>query len=81
MKLRSLTIIISGLIFLIPFIAIAQSDLRAKFEPADGECLFFIGQDLGAIGGLENYSDGYCDHFDIPAGFTVYTNFSPGAES
>jgi Glycosyl hydrolase family 26 len=54
---------------------------RAKFEPADGECLFFIGQDLKAIGGLNNYTDGYCDNFDFPAGFTTYTNFSPGSES
>ncbi|WP_339918097.1 1,4-beta-xylanase [Yeosuana marina] len=53
----------------------------AKFEPADGECLFFIGQDLRAVGGLDNYTDGYCDHFDVPAGVTVYTGFSSGAES
>ena len=54
---------------------------QTKFEPKDGECLFFIGQDMGATGGLNNYTDGYCDHFDVPTGFTVYTNFSPGGES
>ncbi len=54
---------------------------KAKFEPADGKCLFFIGQDLQATGGLENYTDGYCDHFEVPAGVTVYTGFSPGTES
>lgn len=53
----------------------------AKFEPDDGKCLFLIGQDLEAIGGMDNYKNGYCDHFDIPAGFTVYTNFSPNSES
>ncbi len=53
----------------------------AKFEPKDGECLFFIGQDLSATGGVEGYEDGYVNHFDVPAGFTVYTNFSPGEES
>lgn len=53
----------------------------AKFEPGDGECLFFIGQDLGAVGGLEHYSNGYCDIFAIPAGVTVYTGFSPGTIS
>jgi hypothetical protein len=53
----------------------------AKFEPADGSCLFFIGQDLQSTGGLENYNEGYCDHFSVPSGFTVYTNFSPGGES
>jgi hypothetical protein len=54
---------------------------RAKFEPADGEVLFFIGQDMGATGALDGYDQGYCDHFDVPAGFTVYTNLSPGGES
>ena len=53
----------------------------AKFEPENGKCIFFIGQDLGAIGGLDSYNDGYCDYFDVPAGVTVYTNFSPGDES
>lgn len=54
---------------------------QAKFEPKDGDCLFFIGQDMGATGGLNNYTNGYCDHFEVPAGFTVYTSFSPGGES
>jgi len=53
----------------------------AKFEPPNGQFLFFIGQDLGAIGGLDQYKDGYCDNFDVPTGFTTYTNFSPGGES
>ncbi len=52
-----------------------------KFEPADGECILFVGQDLGAIGGFEGYSDGYLDHFEIPGGFTMYTNFRPGDTS
>lgn len=54
---------------------------KAKFEPGEGECLFFIGQDMRAIGGLENYSDGYCDHFEVPAGITLYTGFAIGTES
>ena len=54
---------------------------RAKFEPEDRECLFFIGQDVNAIGGLENYNEGYVNHFDVPAGVTAYTNFRPGDKS
>ena len=54
---------------------------KAKFEPEDGKCLVFIGQDMDAIGGLKDYSDGYCDHFEVPAGITLYTNFSPGVNS
>ncbi len=46
----------------------------SKFEPTEGKYLFFIGQDMGAIGGLDNYTNGYCDNFDIPTGFTLYTN-------
>jgi hypothetical protein len=53
----------------------------AQFEPAGDVCLFFIGQDMEATGGLENYSEGYCDFFETPSGFTIYTNFSPGEES
>ncbi len=59
----------------------SQKDSLAKFEPEDGKCLFFIGQDMPAIGGLTDYNEGYCDSFEIPAGITGYTNFSPGSES
>ncbi|GMN09257.1 hypothetical protein MTsPCn9_02870 [Croceitalea sp. MTPC9] len=52
-----------------------------KFEPKDGECLLFIGQDMAAVGGLNNYSNGYCDYFKIPAGITIYTGLSIGGES
>lgn len=50
----------------------------AKFEPEDGKCILFVGQELEAIGGLEKWNDGYFDHFATPGGFTMYTNFSPG---
>lgn len=52
-----------------------------KFEPKDGECLFFIGQDLEAVGGFKDYSEGYVDTFNIPPGFTVYTNLSSRGKS
>lgn len=54
---------------------------RAKYEPEDGKVLLFAGQELEAVGGLENYSDGYLDHYPRPAGFTTYTGFSPGDSS
>ena len=50
----------------------------AKFEPEGNQCLVFVGQELEAIGGLEEWSDGYLDHFDRPAGFTMYSSMSPG---
>lgn len=53
----------------------------AKFEPPAGKCLVFIGQDLGAVGGLDSHNDGYVDHFNSPTGITTYTNLSPGGES
>ena len=51
---------------------------RSKFEPEDGKCILFAGQELEAIGGLEEWNDGYFDHFDAPGGFTMYTDLSPG---
>lgn len=53
----------------------------AKFEPKDGEVLLFVGQELEAVGGLEEYNDGYLDHFDRPAGWTTYSNINPGESS
>lgn len=52
----------------------------AKFEPADGKCLLFVGQELTSIGGLAAYNDGYLDHFKTPGGFTMYTKIRPGDE-
>ncbi|KXX70969.1 glycoside hydrolase family 26 protein [Flammeovirga sp. SJP92] len=47
----------------------------AKFVPADGKKLLIIGQDLGAVGGLSNYNQGYIDALGYyPAGITSYTN-------
>lgn len=55
---------------------VGQSTLE-KFEPQNGKILLFVGQELDAIGGLDEYNDGYFDHFRIPAGFTMYTNIQP----
>ncbi|WP_281616323.1 glycosyl hydrolase [Flammeovirga sp. SubArs3] len=47
----------------------------AKFAPVDGKRLLIMGQDLGAVGGLDQYTDGYVDHFSqMPAGITTYTS-------
>ncbi len=51
------------------------------YIPDDGKCLVFIGQELDAIGGVGQWSDGYLDHFDRPYGFTMYTDLMPGTES
>ena len=50
----------------------------AKFEPSEG-VLLFVGQELEAVGGLEEYHDGYLDHFPTPAGWTTYSNINPGS--
>nr|WP_299337757.1 glycosyl hydrolase [Allomuricauda sp.] len=57
----------------------AQRQL-AKFEPKKG-VLLFVGQELEAVGGLEDYNDGYLDHFAKPAGWTTYSNINPGGNS
>ena len=51
-----------------------------KYEPEQGKCYLFVGQDLGAVGGMEDYSDGYCDYFDVPAGITVYLGLAENGE-
>ncbi|MBZ0297211.1 MAG: 1,4-beta-xylanase [Anaerolineae bacterium] len=49
--------------------------MQVKFMPATGQTLFIIGQDLGAVGGLPGYTDGYVDHVTpFPGGVTTYTN-------
>ncbi|MFY0653048.1 MAG: hypothetical protein JXQ96_13490 [Cyclobacteriaceae bacterium] len=53
----------------------------AKFEPEDGKVILFAGQELEAVGGLDDYSDGYIDHFDTPGGFTTYSGLSVGGDS
>lgn len=68
------------LVFFLLFFALSVG-LGQKFAPKTGQCLVFVGQDLGATGGLEDYDQGYSDYFEIPAGVTVYTNLSPGGES
>ena len=49
-----------------------------KFEPKDGECILFVGQEMEAIGGLNAFQDGYLDHFPTPGGWTMYTKIRPG---
>lgn len=47
----------------------------APYTPPLGRALLIIGQDLGAIGGLKNYEEGYTDNINIlPSGLTTYTN-------
>ena len=53
----------------------------AKFEPADGKVLVFVGQDNETIGGQAKYNDGYVDHFGTPAGITHYVYFTEGVEN
>jgi hypothetical protein len=58
-----------------------DSTRLAKFEPADGKVILFVGQELESIGGTENYTDGYFDHFPAPGGFTQYTDFLTGVNT
>lgn len=61
--------------------SIPRKRALAKFEPEDGKVLLFVGQELEAVGGLEEYNDGYLDHFEKPAGWTTYSNINPGDDS
>ena len=64
--------------FILTFFIFYLTNIHAqKFVPKNGGCLLFVGQDLESVGGLENYNNGYVDHFKTPAGITLYTNLSP----
>ena len=48
---------------------------KSLFEPDDHKTYFFLGQDLGTIGGMPGYTSGYMDQgLPLPVGFTTYTN-------
>ncbi len=70
------------LLVLLPFVSsvFAQEsamETTAKFLPPDGKTLLLIGQDLGAVGGLPGYTDGYADHVPLtPGGITTYTDIA-----
>ena len=46
-----------------------------KFEPPNGKAIVFVGQELEAIGGTDQFNDGYYNHFPAAGGFTAYTSF------
>ncbi|MFM7023402.1 MAG: PKD domain-containing protein [Flavobacteriales bacterium] len=54
----------------------------AKFEPAPGKALLIIGQDLDAVGGLANRTNGYIEKVVgsttgiFPGGVTTYTDLT-----
>lgn len=68
------------LCFLTACISNTPTASHSKFEPEDGKCLVFIGQDMEAIGGTPG-KQGYVDFFGTPAGITIYTNIRPGDTS
>lgn len=69
------------LFMLLPFLAQGQRSGHngaPKYAPEDGKKLLVIGQDIGSVGGLTSYTNGYIDNLNqIPAGVTSYTGF-PG---
>lgn len=59
-------------VLLISLLMLLTSCAAAQEE--EKRVMLFIGQDLGAIGGLEGYNEGYIDTFGMPDGVTTYTN-------
>jgi beta-glucanase (GH16 family) len=54
-----------------------NAEIQAKFLLPDEQILFIVGQDLGAIGGMSDYSDGYHDYIELTAtGLTTYTDIA-----
>lgn len=69
-------ILISVVCFLLSWVVAGQSSSHngaPKYIPEEGKKLLILGQDLGAVGGLDNYTVGYVDALNqIPAGVTSY---------
>ena len=80
MNTRSILLIGVALIMSICYLSGQSSAHKGqpKFEPEDGKVLLVLGQDLGAVGGLNSYSNGYVDNITdhLPAGVTTYTNIA-----
>ena len=82
---RSLILFLSASIFSCHTVTDTAKDVKAnsgsrlaKFEPADGRVILFVGQEPESIGGTDLYTDGYFDHYPAPGGFTQYTDFLTG---
>ncbi len=78
MRLKNIYLSLS-VVFFIHSIGQAQSSAAfggAKFAPEESKKLLIIGQDLGSVGGLTDYSEGYIDYVGelMPAGVTSYTS-------
>lgn len=77
--MRSINQCLAALAVILSAASCAQQKGRelAKFEPEDGQCYIFVGQEMEATGGVEGYN-GYVDRFGAPYGLTIYTNARPG---
>lgn len=80
--MRNLSRTVAGILFLWITLSLgaqhSSHNGAPKYAPADGQKLLIMGQDLGAVGGLDAYYDGYVDNLGhVPAGVTSYTGF-PG---
>ena len=75
----NVSLTIAAMLCALTLAAQTSSHLGApKYAPPADQKLLIIGQDLGAVGGLDNYADGYVDNLEqIPAGVTTYTGI-PG---
>lgn len=51
----------------------SRPDNHPIYAPSEGKILLIAGQDLGAVGGLPNYNEGYVDYIGMPAGITTYS--------
>lgn len=81
--MKRITILLSVVTVLMSVAACSEKNAerpKAKFEPEDGVCLLFAGQDLRSIGGTEDNCEGYCDRFETPAGLTLYAFPRPGTD-
>ena len=73
--MRTILSILFSLSILLSFSQKSAHFGAAKYVPEGGKKLLILGQDLGSVGGLSAYTNGYIDNVGhIPAGVTTYTD-------
>jgi hypothetical protein len=65
-------------LFILPFALLSCRNFQLErisgnpdFRPPGGYVYVFAGESPEAVGGLEEYPDGYCDHVGMPAGISL----------
>lgn len=73
--MKKIVVVLSLVLFVVSCVSTDKMATRDNnYLPPEGKTWMVLGQDLGAVGGLDDYNQGYVDYIGIPAGVTTYTH-------